>query len=172
MITRIFKSIFGMTLVLCLIVSVFLFYMRYHDGPMEILTGGPFQTGSLVIENEGSKLDINSLIDRDTFEFQLEDPTRSRTVWLAVHDNRLFVASAYMNEGYGKIWKQWPHQVTDNNKILLRIDGDIYERQLIRTFNADVANAVGMETDRKYDAKFTHQDIESESVWVYEVSLR
>ncbi|MFT6434255.1 MAG: hypothetical protein ACJAVI_002303 [Candidatus Azotimanducaceae bacterium] len=146
--------------------------MRYHDGPMEIITGGPFQSGSLVVENEGSKLDINSLIDRDTFEFQLLDPPRSRTVWLAVNDNRLFIASAYMNEGYAKIWKQWPHQVAENNKILLRIDEQIYERQLIRTFDDDIANAVGKETERKYGAKFTHQDVASEGVWIYEVSLR
>lgn len=172
MIIRIFKAIFGITLVLVISASIFLFYMRYHDGPMEIITGGPFQSGSLVVENEGSKLDLKSLIDRDTFEFQLLDPPRSRTVWLAVHDNKLFIASAYMNEGYAKIWKQWPHQVAENNKILLRIDGQIYERQLNRTLDGDIANAVGMETDRKYGAKFTHQDVASESVWIYEVNLR
>ena len=86
---------------------------------MELITGGPFQSGTIIAENKGNALDISALKDRSTIEFQSEAPPRSRTVWLAVHDNRLFIASAYMNENYAKIWKQWPHQIKDNNKILM-----------------------------------------------------
>ena len=76
------------------LLTLFLFYMRYHDGPMEIVTGGPFQSGTLITEENGSELDLRPLVDRVTFEFQLEEPSRSRTVWLDVHENRLYVASS------------------------------------------------------------------------------
>ena len=33
--------------VLALGISVFLFGMRFHDGPLEIVSGGPFKTGEL-----------------------------------------------------------------------------------------------------------------------------
>ena len=105
MVTKLFKAILGITGVMIISVSAFFFYMRYHDGPMELITGGPFQSGTIVAEDEGNTLDISALKDRSTIEFQSEEPPRSRTVWLAVHDNRLFIASAYMNENYAKIWK-------------------------------------------------------------------
>ncbi len=172
MVIRILKALLGLIMVIVLSLSAFLLYMRYHDGPMEIITGGPFQSGTLITEDDGDALDLSTLKDRATFEFQLEEPPRSRTVWLAVHDNRLFVASAYMNETYAKIWKQWPHQVEKNNNILLRIDGKIYQRQLVRTFDPAIATAVGMETDRKYGMKIVAENVKSESVWIYEVVRR
>ncbi len=37
-----------------------------------------------------------------------------------------------MNTGYGKIWKQWPHYLPDDERIILRIDGKLYEQRLVR----------------------------------------
>ena len=131
-----------------------------------------FKAAQSVAEDKGNALDISALKDRSTIEFQSEAPPRSRTVWLAVHDNRLFIASAYMNENYAKIWKQWPHQIKDNNKILLRIDGNIYQRQLIRTYDPKITSAAGLETERKYGLKIVPEDVMQEHVWLYEVVAR
>ena len=169
---KLLKALLGLFIVIVASLAVFLFYMRYHDGPMEIFTGGPFQTGTFVTEKDGNKLDLPNLVDRATFEFQLEQPARSRTVWLAVHDNRLFIASAYMNESYAKIWKQWPHQIAKDNRVLLRIDGKIYQRQLNRIFDPAIAVAVGMETERKYGMNFGQSEVDAEDVWLFEVIER
>ena len=140
--------------------------------PWNLSPVGRFRAARSVAEDEGNALDISALKDRSTIEFQSEAPPRSRTVWLAVHDNRLFIASAYMNENYAKIWKQWPHQIKDNNKILLRIDGNIYQRQLIRTYDPKITSAAGLETERKYGLKIVPEDVKQEHVWLYEVVAR
>ena len=91
--------------VLALAIGLLLFSMRFHDGPLEILSGGPFKTGELATV----PADWSFLTDRSTLEFQTMDPAQSRTVWLAVLERRLFLVSGYMNTGYGAIWKQWEY---------------------------------------------------------------
>lgn len=132
--------------VLILAVSVFLFSMRFTDGPIEIFTGGPFSTGELAAVPS----DWSYLRDRDIIEFQTMDPSRSRTVWLAVHDQRLFVVSGYMNTAYGGIWKQWPHYLENDDRIILRIDGNLYEQRLERIMEGSEIVPVLNELGRKY----------------------
>lgn len=114
--------------VLVLGIAVFLIAMRFHDGPVEIFTGGPFTTGEL----SDAPDDWSFLTDRMEIEFQTIKPDTSRTVWLGVFDKRLYIVSGYMNTGYGKIWKQWPHYLVDDERIILRIDGKLYEQRLVR----------------------------------------
>ncbi|MDA0685118.1 MAG: hypothetical protein O3A57_11970 [Bacteroidetes bacterium] len=95
---------------------------------MEILAGGPFQSGELVAIPE----DWSILTDEAKIEMQTMNPARSRTMWLVVYDNRLFIISSYMNSPVGKIWKQWPHQIKENNLAIVRAQGKLYELQLIR----------------------------------------
>ena len=37
-----------------------------------------------------------------------------------------------MNTSYGGIWKQWPHYLDHDDRIILRIDGKLYEQRLKR----------------------------------------
>ena len=76
-------------------VALFFFGTRFTDGPLAIFTGGPFTSGVL----ESAPEDWSYLKDRDLVEFQTLTPARSRTVWLAVHDSRLFIVGGYMNTG-------------------------------------------------------------------------
>ena len=94
------------------LVGVLLVSARFHDGPLEIITGGPFTTGELTPAPD----DWSFLIDRAQIEFQTMDPTTSRTVWLGVTDQRLFLVSGYMTTGYGAIWKQWPHYLENDDR--------------------------------------------------------
>jgi hypothetical protein len=109
-------------------ITVFLVGMRFHDGPMEIITGGPFQTGELASAPD----DWTFLADRAEIEFQTLEPDSSRIVWLVVLDKRLYVISGYMNTGYGKIWKQWPHHLVADDRVIVRIDGALYEQRMVR----------------------------------------
>ena len=109
-------------------VALFLFGMRFADGPVAVFTGGQFTSGV----QENAPDDWDYLKERSLIEFQTLSPARSRTVWLAVHDKRLFIVSGYMNTGYGAIWKQWPHRLKNDNRIVLRVDDKLYEQRLKR----------------------------------------
>lgn len=141
--------------------------MRFHDGPLEILSGGPFKTGTLSSPPE----DWSFLKDATTIEFQTMIPAQSRTVWLATYDRRLFIASAYMTTNYGAIWKQWPSYLEDDDRIILRIDGELYEQRLQRIMSGSEVIPVLSEFSRKYgDGNAGSMDaVTSGYTWLYEV---
>lgn len=149
------------------LVALGLFGMRFHDGPLEILSGGPFKTGTL----EAAPTDWSFLRDRGTIEFQTMDPAQSRTVWLATHEGRLFVVSGYMTTGYGAIWKQWPHYLEDDDRVILRIDGTLYEQRLERIHSGPEVVPVLSEFSRKYgDGEAASADaVANGYTWMYEV---
>ena len=159
----------GISLATLLVAIVlFLFGMRFHDGPLEIISGGPFKTG----EAATAPGDWSYLADRPTIQFQTLDPARSRTVWLGVYQGRLFVVSGYMTTGYGKIWKQWPHYIVENDdRIILRIDGNLYQQRLQRITGGPIAAAVMEVFGQKYNLGAGADDIPvtSGDVWMFEV---
>ncbi len=169
MIIKLIKWLLILVGVIVAAIVVFFGYMRFHDGPIENISGGPFTTGELVV---GPEPDWSFIKDRSTFEFQTMDPETSRTVWFAVAENRIFVASGYMKTTLGKIWKQWPHYVEKDNRALLRIDGKLYERQLIRLTADQVSDEVASEFNRKYNAPMNRDAVTSGSVWMYELAPR
>ena len=99
MVVKIFKWLGILLLVIVAAIALFLFSMRFHDGPNAIFAGGPFKTGELTEPPEN----WNFLKGRPEMEFQTMDPVTSRIVWLGVLDGRLYVISGYMNTNYGKI---------------------------------------------------------------------
>ena len=148
---------------------VFFTYMKSHDGPLEIIAGGPFTTGELV---RGAEPDWSFLKDRATVEIQLFDPDSSRTLWLVVIDNKLYMASLYMKTGIGKIWKKWPIYAENNNLALLRVDRKIYERKLMRLTKDELPEGITEEFDRKYKSKVTAKAVVKNRVWGYELAPR
>ena len=164
-------SILGMVVGLLVgLIGLFLFSMRFSDGPMEVFSGGPFTSGELT----AAPADWSFLADRDTIEFQTMDPPRSRTVWLGVHDQRLFLVSGYMNTSYGGIWKQWPHYLDNNDRVILRIDGKLCEQRLERIMEGPEVVPVLSEFARKYfggaEGEFTADaSVRNGDTWMYEV---
>lgn len=150
--------------------AIVLFFagMRFHDGPMEIVSGGPFKTG----EPTPTPEDWRFIADRQTIEFQTMEPPTSRTVWLAVHDGRLFLISGYMTTTYGKLWKQWPHYIEEDDRVILRIDGRLYEQRLERIQQGDLLGPVMAEFGRKYGFEGSPEAVESGYAWLYEVKPR
>jgi hypothetical protein len=154
--------------VIVLSVAAFLFAMGYHDGPLEIISGGAFKTGEL----SAAPSDWHALKDRETIEFQTLDPISSRTVWVATYEGRVFIVSGYMNQWYAAIWKQWPHYLEDDNRIIVRIDGKLYEQKLERVMTGPAVVPVLNELSRKYlgGAQVTSaSQVTDGDTWMYEI---
>jgi len=145
------------------------------DGPRGLLAGGPFQSGADAI----SPADWSFLEGQDTLEFQTEAPERSRTVWLVVHDNRLFLVSGYMNTFVGKLWKKWPFHIEANPNVLIRDKGKIFKQRLARLREGAIPVAVMQKFSDKYGlAAETPSDkavlamLAAGDTWLFEVVAR
>ena len=123
------KIVLGLVLAIAAVVAAVLIGARFADGPLEIIAGGPFTTGEL---QAGPPADWSFVRDIDTIEFQSLEPPRSRTVWVLSHEGRVFIPCGYMNSTWGRIWKQWPIEAESDGRIITRIDGKLYNQNLVR----------------------------------------
>jgi len=159
---------------LILAIVVFIFAVRFNDGPIAIFTGGPFKSGELTEAPD----DWSFLKGRPEIEFQTMDPDTSRVVWLGVVDTRLYIVSGYMNTRYGKIWKQWPHYLEEDDHVILRIDGKLYEQRLERLMAHPQLREIMSLYAEKYGEGVLPSDVTAEQLagslqagdfWLYEV---
>ena len=107
---------------------------RFADGPNRVFSGGPLESGAL---HTGPEPDWSFVSDIPTIEMQLIDPPRSRRIWTAEHDGKLYVWSGYMSTAVGRLWKRWPVQAERDGRAVIRINGTRYERQLVRVESGD-----------------------------------
>jgi len=144
---------------------------RFHDGPIAIFPGGPFESGELV---SGPEPDWSFVHDVREVEFQLVDPPRSRTTWILDHAGKAYIASGYMTTWWGRIWKRWPHDAAKDPRILLRIDGKLYERRLVRIEAGPVVEPLLAELSRKYAGgrAIPIEAVTSGYLWLYELAPR
>ena len=151
--------------------------MRLSDGPVEffpwftISIGGAFRSGEVVASPEN----WDFLKEREEMEIQTYNPNTSRTLWVPVVDGKLYIVSGYMNSTIGRLWKQWPTYIEQDNRILIRVDDNIYEQRLNRITEGPIAAAVMSEVARKYFGAPAEVNpaagvaITSGSVWLFEV---
>lgn len=160
----------GLTIgVAALAIAVTLFAARFADGPWEIIAGGPFTSGETVTEEP----DWSFVKDTVTVEFQLLEPAVSRTTWIMEHNGRVFIPCGYMNTTWGRIWKQWPIHVESDNRAILRIDGKMYDRKLVRINDDPDLVAVLAEISRKYAGQpIPLDEVSSGSLWIFEMLPR
>ena len=174
-IVSLFKWLIILALVLGLAAGIGLFVMRFADGPQAIVAGGPFKTGTL---HSGEEPDWSFLTDRQEVEFQLLEPARSRTTWIVEHQGRIYIPSGYMNTTIGKLWKHWPHQAEQDGRALLRVDGKLYQRQLVRVRESAALPAVVSELGRKYTGNADGMvegglaQIANGNLWIFELRPR
>ena len=162
-------------------VGVYLFAMRFADGPSGPVAGGAFTTGTL---HRGPEPDWREMRERGEVEFQLLDPPRSRTTWIAEHEGRIYIPSGYMTTSIGKLWKQWPPEAELDGRALLRVDQTIYERTLVRFRAGDALDPVLLQLSRKYVAPTTgnpdpasllpelRRQVADGTMWLFELQPR
>ena len=166
----IFMWIAGAIGVVVLLVVVLVFGARFGDGPIAIIPGGPLVAGELVT---GPEPDWTFARDLAEMEFQLVEPPQSRTIWLEVHDKKLYVVSGYMNSTLGRIWKQWPAQALRDGRAVIRIDGKRYERKLVRILDDRLQlEAIAAEVNRKYGASLRADMAASGDAWFFALQSR
>ena len=79
-----------------------------------------------------------------------------------------------MNEFIGKIWKHWPKEAEVDGRAILRVDGKLYERQLVRVQQGDILPPVLAELSRKYagGATIPLEEVTSGNLWLFELQPR
>lgn len=142
---------------------------RTHDGPLAILAGGPFESGELVTAPEP---DWSFVREVREVEFQLMDPPRSRTTWILDHEGKAYIPSGYMTTWWGRLWKRWPHEAAQDPRVLLRIDGKLYERRLARIEGGPVVAPLLAELSRKYAGgrEIPVDAVTSGYLWLFELA--
>ena len=142
---------------------------RFADGPNRLFSGGPLVSGEL---HAGVEPDWSFVEDIDTIELQLLDPPRSRRIWTAEHDGRLYVWSGYMGTAVGRLWKRWPIQAERDGRAVVRIEGRLYERQLVRSESGAVLDGIAAAIRDKYPSQVTRAAVEAGDSWVFEAAPR
>ena len=142
---------------------------RFSDGPSVIFSGGPLVAGELVT---GPEPDWSFTRDVRTFELQLLDPPRSRTLWIVEHEGKLYLNSNYMGGLRERLWKRWPAQAERDGRAIMRIEGKRYERTLVRIKTGAVVDGVTAEFTRKYGGVMTAVEVEAEELWLFEMAPR
>ena len=143
---------------------------RFADGPLAIVAGGPFRSGT---PHAGPEPDWSFVRDLQTVEFQSLEPARSRTTWILFHDGRVFIPCGYMDSTLGRIWKKWPHEIERDGRVILRADGKLFERQLVRVRDGEALAPVLAELSRKYVGQpIPVEAVTSDSLWIFEIVPR
>jgi hypothetical protein len=165
------RIVSGLIVILVVGIGGLLIGARFADGPLAIVAGGPFKTGELVT---GPEPDWSFVHDTQEVEFQLLDPERSRTTWIVEHQGKAYIPSGYMTSWWGKLWKHWPGEAEKDGRILLRVDGKLYERELVRIKDGPVIAPVTAELSRKYASGSTIpvEAVTSGYLWLFELAPR
>lgn len=165
------KIVLGVILAVVVLVAGVLIAARFADGPLGIIAGGPFTSGT---PYTGPEPDWAFLKDTETVEFQSIEPPRARTTWIAVHDGRVFIPCGYMTTTWGRIWKQWPIEAERDGRILLRAGDKLYERKLVRIQEGPEIAPVLAELGRKYGdgSPFPPEAVTSGYLWIFELTPR
>jgi len=137
---RIVGMALGALVLLCIVVY---FGARFGDGPIAMIPGGPLASGEWV---ETPVSDWSFARDVQEIEFQLEQDSISRTVWILVAGDRAFVpASLSFPPG-----KDWYHRAQTDGASVVRIDGKRYAVTLRRVDDDETKAAVVEAVVAKY----------------------
>ena len=163
------------TIVLCLLlipvtaVTTAAMKQRFADGPNRVFSGGSLESGEL---HTGSEPDWRFVSEVSTIELQLLNPPRSRRIWTAEYDGKLYVWSGYMGTAVGRLWKRWPVQAERDGRAVIRIDGKRYERQLVRIKSGEILDGISEAIRSKYPSQTNRTAVEAGDVWVFEAAPR
>ena len=116
---------------------------RFHDGPLGPIPGGPLVAGDT---NAGPVTDWTFVADVPEIELQLVAQSKSRTVWLLVHEGKAYVpASTEYPPG-----KTWHRVALQDGRAIVRIRGKRYPVTLTRVDDPALTSAVREVAAKKY----------------------
>ena len=108
--------------VLAGVIGLLLIASRFSDGPLvEMLPGGPFKSGEIVMEGPS---DWSFLAERPFVDF--ESAGRSRKSYVFTLDGDVFVGASL---GFPP-FKTWHEEALEDPAAVIRIDGKRYPRRL------------------------------------------
>jgi hypothetical protein len=116
---------------------------RFHDGPLELIPGGPLEAGDFVTE---PVRDWSFARDIATIELQLYRDETSRTVWILVDGKNGYIPCSL---GFPP-FKNWHKRADRDGRAILRIDGKKYRVAMKRIDDAAVIARLATEVGRKY----------------------
>ena len=161
---RLFRWLGWVLLALVTVLVVVAGVARLHDGPLGPFPGGPLESGELVRE---PITDWRFAADISEIELQLVDPPRSRTTWVLVREDQLYVPCAWP-ESFSK---QWPHQAMRDGRVVLRIADRRYELQAVRVTDAEVHAELTALGAKKYGYE-PPEEPDLEGLWFFRMDPR
>jgi hypothetical protein len=167
------RSLAVLTLGAMAAVVVVALLARVSDGPISLFAGGPFRSGQLV--SEGA-VDWQPLANAPQVELQLVNPPRSRTTHLVVLDNQAYVPCGIVKVGpfvfLGQaFWKQWPYEVLEDSRVILRSHGRLYERRAVKVTDPELYRQLSAAISAKYHLKLSGP-LDPERVWFFRLEPR
>lgn len=146
------------------------FENRSNDGPSILFPGGELISGELY---SGPEPDWSFTDQVSTVHLQLDNPLRSRLIWIEESDGKIYITSDYMGTWLGRLWKHWAVQAFEGDGLaVVRMNGILYERKLRRVFYSPLLDGVIAKKIKKYRSRITKQAIESGETWVFELAPR
>lgn len=142
---------------------------RFADGPNRVFSGGALIAGEI---HNGPEPDWSFVNTIPTIEMQLLDPPTSRRIWIVEHNNRVYLWSGYMGSTVGQLWKRWPGQAERDGRAILRINGTLYPRQLVRVTGGAELDGIAAAITNKYSSQTSRETVESGGVWLFHAAPR
>ena len=102
----------------------------------------------------------------------MENPPRSRTIWVGEHDGKLYGFSAYMRSAVSRLWKSWPRQAERDGRTVLRIDGKRYKRQLRRIEFGPILEGITASIADKCTYNISRELVQTGDIWLFEAAPR
>ena len=162
-------------LMLCAIAAVIAVALlaRVSDGPISLFAGGPFRSGRLVSD---PVIDWEPLTEVREVELQLVNPPRSRTTHIVVLDREAYVPCGIVKVGpfvfLGQsFWKQWPYEALEDPRVLLRSNGNLFERRAVRVTDPELHRRLSTALSEKYHLNLSGPP-DPDTAWFFRLESR
>ena len=147
------RVILFVLLALLILIGGILFTVRFADGPVGPMPGGPLTKGPLVTD---AVIDWDNILQGQsvaTIELQLVEPARSRAVGAFAYEGELYVPC-----DLGFVWrripdtstrallrliwtfKQWHKEALKDGRVVIRVEGKRYARQAVLVTDETLKN--------------------------------
>ena len=135
---------------------------RMSDGPTDIFPGGKFRTGTLVSKPVADW----SFTDGKEVELQLVEPHGSRIVGVFLHEGQPYIQAelGFISGRFSGLdgailkaivfFKRWHEDALRDGRVILRLDGMLYERQAVLESDPEIVAALRLQLEKLAAAAF------------------